>query len=152
MTAPTIIAPGPAATQLVWTVGDDWTSQDEDEWAVLIDGGPVNLALPGWTVHGQVRSRSTGLLLASWSTATTDPAVAGTVVLGTAAVPLADGSFLPTSTVRLRHGVTVSRLWGAVAGEVEVEVTRRQNGVVTLNRSIARGTARGTLDTSQDVL
>lgn len=145
MTSPIVVALGPASEQLDWTVGDDWTSK---EWAVLLDGGPTVLTDGTWTVHGQVRSRTSGLVLAQWSTAVLDPAADGRVLLGSAAVPLADGSFLGTSTVRLAHSVDVSRRWGALAGELELEVTRVQNGVRTVNRTIVKATARATEDVS----
>lgn len=141
---------GPAALALAWPVGDDFTS---DEWAVLIDGGPVNLSGPGWVTHGQARSRTTGDVLASWSSAATDPGTEGQVLLRTVQVPLSDGSFLTTSTVRLRHSAAVSQLWGPVVGEVEVEITRRPDptGPVTDNRTIGKGTVRasGEGDVSQ---
>lgn len=139
---------GPALVALAWPVGDDWTS---DEWAVLIDGAPVNLAEPGWVAHGQVRSRSTDTVLASWSSATTDPDVGGLVLLRTAQIPLSDGSFVTTSTLRLRHGAEVSQGWGPVVGEVEVEITRRPDpaGPPTRNRTVVKGTVRSPGDGSR---
>jgi hypothetical protein len=142
-----LILPGPATAQLNWIVGDDWSS---DEWAVLIDGAPVTLTDPEWTVHGQVRDRDTGLVVAQWSTAVADPDTDGQVLLGAAAIPLPDGSFVSTSTARLSHSPTVSQRWGPSSGEMEVEVTRRAAGVITLNRTIVRGTARAEADVSQE--
>lgn len=93
-----------AVVDLAWNVGDTWTS---DPYAVLIDGDPVDLAV-GWTVRGYVAGADAPRC--EW-TSTEDGG--GTVVIGRADVELADGTVVPTSTVRLTHTAAQSSAAGA---------------------------------------
>lgn len=107
---------GPLALDLRFRVGDTWSSE---EWAVLVNGGPVDLTVAGWTVRAQCRERpGDSEVLAEWSLGN------GRVRLGLATFKLfADGPELTTSTVQLHHGPgDIPRPFD---GHIDCEITRR---------------------------
>lgn len=151
MTAPAITTDGEArndgaaVVRLTWPVGDQW--QSDEEWAVFVDGQPVDLTTGGWTTAARACDRrDADRTLASWSSATTDPAAGGQVVIGAADITLPDATTVTTSTVRLRHSPTVSAGWGPFTGLVDLQITRSVDGHVTDRRTIVAGTVRAEQD------
>lgn len=142
---------GALAVKLRWRVGDSWSS---NEWAVLVNGAPVDLTAGGWQVRAQARGRAADEdVIAQWGTHVVG---AGTVALGTATVVLDDdGTELVTSTVQIRHTPAVSRGWGSLVGEFDAEVIRRPipdldpNTPPVENYTIAVGTVHAVRDVSR---
>jgi hypothetical protein len=110
----------PAGVALWFRLGDTWSSPDT--WAVLINGGPVDLTTNGWRAQAQARARPDSEPLVTWSS---DNTTGPRIVLGQATVTLFDGTQVLTSTVRLRHGPE-SRRWPAFTGALfDCEIIRR---------------------------
>lgn len=133
---------------LKFRIGDTWSSE---QWAVLVNGGPVNLGDPGWSVRAQCRDTD-GALVAEWSTAN------DRVRLGTAVVTLDDdGPELTTSTVQLHHDPAAFD--APFEGRVECEITRHlvpdpesdpdPTAAPAENYTIAFGRCRASRDTSR---
>lgn len=129
-----------ALVRFRWTAGDRW---DSDEYAVFVDGQPVDLTA-GWTAFAQVISRrDSGLVLATWSSAVTDPELDGRITFGSAIIPLA-GEDITTGTVQLHHSPAVSARWGPIVGELGCRITQRASpdGPATDGRTIVAGSVR----------
>lgn len=114
-------------------VGESWTSPT---WAVVMPGG-VGVTLDGtWTVLAQARRhpRDGGALVYTWTTP-------GGITIGSAAVKLASGTTITTSTVQLRHDGAASTAWPLFVGPWEFTIAKG-----TDTYAIAEGTVRAVKD------
>ena len=102
--------------RLVFRLGDTWAS---DQWAVLVNDLPVDLAVNGWRVLCQARRTDGSPVLHEWSLTN------GRVQLDYADVVYGNsGQHGSTSTVQLKHSASESEEWHPFAAGFEVEISR----------------------------
>lgn len=127
------------ANDFVVLIGDTfWAPQ---EWALAVDGQPVDLANGPWVVRAQVRRRPTDSVI------TYDFSPDG-LVIGSATLQVGDTEIV-TSTVRLHIPAATTAGFGEWRGVWDVELS---HPTLDVNGGLWRRTIRsGTIRTIQDV-